>query len=142
MIITFQKVGTGAIENRVRPDLPEGVTGFRLIEDHGDTMTVDIQTDLTTAELVAAIPSYVPEQTSAGKFWVALQRKDAEIRAAVEQLVQSDDEMRLAAQHEPTISRHGQRVLQVQAWCQASGFPHVTDAWLDELFREAVQVQL
>lgn len=85
---------------------------------------------------------HVPAQVSAGKFWVALYRKDATLCAAIEQLVQADPEMRLAAMHEPAISRQGQRVLQVQAWCQGNGFAHVTDAWLDELFREAALVEL
>lgn len=43
MIITVPVI---VEDNTRRPQLPEGVGGYTLVEDHGDTMTVSIQTDM------------------------------------------------------------------------------------------------
>lgn len=44
MIRTLDVVGTGTSDDPRRPDLPEGV-GYRVVDDHGDTMDVEVLDD-------------------------------------------------------------------------------------------------
>jgi len=40
---TFTAIGDGTGDDPRRPDLPPGVTIFRMVEDHGSVMAVEYQ---------------------------------------------------------------------------------------------------
>lgn len=116
-------------------DLPEGASLDRIIEDHGDTMTVRIQTDMTDRELVQAIPSYVPDRVDPGHLMVALLNFDEEVFDAIEHAIGTDKAVR-AAMRGSFVSRHS---LMLQGFCQHLG---ITEEQKNQLFRAAAVLHL
>ena len=118
-----------------RPNLPEGI-GFRLITDHGNAMTIQTS-DTPEVEQWAVEQGYiVPARVTSGRFQLALKAKDSAVYAAVRQMIDADEDLRLAA-GEPYFNRGSTTISGLQAQLQSMGFSQVTDEWVDDVFRDA-----
>lgn len=138
MKIEVLAVGEGTIDDSRRPELPDGI-GYRLVSDHGDSMTVEVSDE---AEAWAVEQGYhTPTRVTSGRFQLALKAKDPQVYAAVRQMIDSDEDLALAA-GEPYFNRNAATIAGLQQHLQASGFDQVTDEWVDELFREAYLLEL
>ena len=126
MIVTVPKTGA-------HPDLPSGISWSR-VEDHGDTMTVRI--DGEHEQWAVEQGYHVPRRVTSGRFQIALKAKDSDVYAAVRQMIDSDEDLALAA-GEPYFNRASTTIAALQAQLQSMGFSQVTDEWVDEVFRDA-----
>jgi hypothetical protein len=124
-----------------RPDLPEGAS-FEVVSADGDQVTVDAWSeDQVGLERWAAAQGYhTPASVRSEQLWIALYQTDPAVFAAVEQMVEVSTPVRLATRA-ATVRRVSQTVAGLRDALQASGFSYVDDAWLDQLWRAAGQVE-
>lgn len=129
------------IDQPRRPALPAN-TDYSLVEDHGSEMTVNATAAEPAAleRWAAAQGYYTPEVVRSEQLWIALYQIDPAVFAAVEALVEASTPIRLATRA-ATVRRVSQTVAGLRDALQASGFTYVDDAWLDQLWRAAVQVE-
>lgn len=142
MRITIPTIGTGTQGDGYRPDLPEGIRG-RDPEYGADYSTVTVTLpDTPEVEQWAVEQGYhTPTRVTSGRFQLALKARDAQVYAAVRQMIGADENLALAA-GEPHFNRNANTIAGLQQQLQAAGFDQVTDEWIDALFREAFLLEL
>ena len=79
---------------------------------------------------------HTPRRVTSGRFQLALKAKDADVYAAVRQMIDGDEDLALAA-GEPYFNRGSSTIAALQAQLQSMGFSQVTDEWVDDVFRDA-----
>ena len=130
-------VPTTQFEGQYRPDVPEDIIA-RDREYSADLNTVTVTiADTPEAEQWAVGQGYhTPRRVTSGRFQIALKAKDPDVYAAVRQMIDADENLRLAA-GEPYFNRGSTTIAALQAQLQSMGFSQVTDEWVDDLFRDA-----
>ena len=142
MRITVPTIGTGIDGDGYRADLPEGIHGTD--PEYGTdytTVTVTLP-DTPEVERWAVEQRYhTPRRVTSGRFMLALKSRDAAVFAAVRAAIAADEDLQLAA-GEPYFNRGSTTIAALQHQLQAAGFAHVTDDWVDDVFRDAFLLEL
>jgi hypothetical protein len=120
---------------------PDHVLAWQIIDGDKTVREVVSTAPDALARWAAALGYFTPKSVRSEQLWIALLQRDAAVFAATESLAESDPVIRIAVRHASTIRRQSQMVAQLATALRAQGFDQVTDAWLDELWREAVQVE-
>jgi len=119
-------------------DLPEN-TAHRIASQAAESCTVELlggpEERAAAEKHAAALGTHVPQSVRSEQFWLALLAIDEGLFDQAEALIESNKAYRVAARQAPTVSRDSQTMRAVQ---QALG---VSDAFVDQLFMAAVQVE-